>query len=68
MSISNKEKSETRSLAAFIQAKLGITLAKFAKMENTPVGTLNNRWYKVGGKRIVMDAVKRIYIDRYNDL
>jgi DNA-binding transcriptional regulator YiaG len=61
-------KSEPRTLAKYIRGKLGVSLTEFARIEQTPVSTLNDRWISPTGKVRIMDAAYRVYVHRFGDL
>lgn len=68
MNIRETAKLETRTIGVFIKDKLGCSKADFARAEDIPVSTLNDRWKSDDGRVRVMDTVFRVYIERFKHL
>ena len=62
----NERKS--RHLSTYIRAKLGISLADYARTEGVPVSTLHDRWNSADGRVRIENAVFRFYVERFEDL
>lgn len=59
---------ESRTLAKYIKAKLGIKLSEFSELEDTPVSTLNDRWKSPSGKIRMIESVFNRYVRMFDDL
>jgi hypothetical protein len=68
MNIRESAKTETRTLGKYIKAKLCIRLSEFARLEETSVSTLNDRWKSPNGKIRIMQAVVCVGIERMEGL